>query len=494
MKRLFTLLLTLSLMVAAFPALAAGADIRADLPEDIHAFFSSSTFNGYTIHMEAVEVFEDTVGGSFAFAAATKGNQHTLYGFVKKDGKWQYWLKNTTVLLNTEKSYILANCKGQTDIDTEQIYKNDSLQIILLSDTGDYYVHSQIFSVNEYGQWHMKSIFSHLLAEKTVTNAWVEKDRIIYYREDLARNTTVWGVVETNLRYCSIAAFPPTVQAAREVLTNPPSIPGSSQLTAKAINFTGGQKFPVYSGPGSSYERAAGGKAMVSTNDWIQVFGEENGYILIQYDISADQMRFGYIEKNALPKGADIPQLTFDFDEAVITQNTYLTDDPLNSQTLIRSISAGQSDVKWLATMGNWVYAEVQGSGESLRGFIPAHAITRTPGRKTYTASYNNSEYTASVQADITYGTLINAQISVTAPASWNYDASADPITGYQLYANNVPVACQSSAAKLSLSSSWHTTFTLSGTLPQNTAILGLCPIRASGQNAAETIILSLNP
>ena len=58
--------------------------------------------------MEAVEVFEDTVGGSFAFAAATKGNQHTLYGFVKKDGKWQYWLKNTTVLLNTGKSSVLS--------------------------------------------------------------------------------------------------------------------------------------------------------------------------------------------------------------------------------------------------------------------------------------------------------------------------------------------------------------------------------------------------
>lgn len=493
MKRLFTLLLTLSLMLAAFPALAAGADIRAELPDDIRKFFSSSTFNGYTIHENAVEIFQDTVGGSFAFAIATKGKQHILYGFVWKNSKWQYWLKNEALLLPQPESYWLTNAKGTTDMETEYLF-SDSLCIIYCPSNVDYYLHTQVFEVNEYGQWHLKSINSDILDEDEDTVAWVEQNKIIYYNNGSVKGVTVWGVVETNLRYCSIAAFPPTVKAAREVLTTPPSIPGSSELTAQTINFTGGQKFPVYSGPGSSYERAAGGKAMVSTNDWIQVFGEENGYILIQYDISADQMRFGYIEKNALPKGADIPQLTFDFDEAVITQNTYLTDDPLNSQTLIRSISAGQSDVKWLATMGNWVYAEVQGSGESLRGFIPAHAITRTPGRKTYTASYNNGEYTASVQADITYGTQISAQITVTAPASWNYDASADPITGYQLYANNVPVACQSSAAKLSLSSSWHTTFTLSGTLPQNTAILGLCPIRASGQNAAETIILSLNP
>jgi len=493
MKRFCLILLTFSLMLTALPAYAAGADIRADLPEDIRTFFSSSTFNGYTIHEEAVEVFENTIGGSFAFAIATKGSQHTLYGFEWKSGKWQYWLKNSGVLPNTTKTCILANCKGQMDIDTEQVYQNDSLQIILLSDTEDYYVHSQIFSVNEYGQWHMKSIFSHLLAEKTITNAWVEKDRIIYYQEDLSRNTTVWGVVETNLRYCSIAAFPATVKAAREVLTTPPSVPGSSQLSPTLINFTGGQKYPVYSGPDAAYERAAGGKASVSTNDWIQVFGEENGYILIQYDITSDQMRFGYIDEKALPKNADIAPLSFDDDEAIVTQNTFLTDDPLKGQGYIRSLSAGQQGVTWLATMGNWVYVEVSGSGKAVRGFVPAHTVTRIPGRKTYTAAYSNEEYTANVTADVTNGTQLQAQIAVKAPASWYYDQDAAVITGYQLYANNVPVACQTTSAQLSLSSAWQTTFSLSGTLPAGTVILGLCPLRASGPIASETIILSLN-
>ena len=72
MKRLITLMLTLALMMTLTPALAAGADIRANLPDDIRNFFSTSTFRGYTIHEDAVEIFENTIGGSFAFAVATK--------------------------------------------------------------------------------------------------------------------------------------------------------------------------------------------------------------------------------------------------------------------------------------------------------------------------------------------------------------------------------------------------------------------------------------
>lgn len=495
MKRLCLILITLALILSAIPALAAGADIRADLPADIRAFFSSSAFNGYIIDELATEIFDNTIGGSFAFVAASKDNRHTLYGFEQKNGQWQYWLKNSAILPNADQTYILANCKGQMDIDTEKVYQTDSLQIILLSDTKDYYVHSHIFSVNEYGQWHMKSISSNLLAEKTATNAWVEKDRILYYQEELGKNTTVWGVVETNLRYCDIRAFPPTVKAARESLSTPPAIPGSSTLSAQNIKFTGGQKFPVYSGPGTKYERAAGGKASVSTNDWIQVFGKENDYILIQYDITADQMRFGYIEEKVLPRNTHVSTLEFDFDEAVITQSTFLTDDPLNSQTLVCSIQAGQNGIRWLASMGNWIYAEVQGNGKPIRGFIPAHAISRTPGRKTYSAVFDEGEYRASVSADVTYGTQLNAEITITAPASWYSDQKEKSITGYCLYANQMPVACQITSAQPALSGRWQTTFTLSGTLPQGTVLLGLCPIRAGSPVAGETIMISLaNP
>ena len=175
---------------------------------------------------------------------------------------------------------------------------------------------------------------------------------------------TVYGTVETNLRYFSLSAFPRTVKEARNKLTQAPAIP-AGELTAQKIKFTGGQKLPVYSGPGDEYERAANGKASVSTNDWIQVFGSEKGFILIQYAISASQMRFGWIDQTALPKNANVGPLSFAYEDAAITANTFLTDDPLNSQTRVRTLTAGQSGVKRLAAMGNWVYVEISATASN---------------------------------------------------------------------------------------------------------------------------------
>ena len=492
MKRLITLMLTLALMMTLTPALAAGADIRANLPDDIRNFFSTSTFRGYTIHEDAVEIFENTIGGSFAFAVATKGSSHILYGFEWKNNKWQYWLKNSALLLNSKDPYWLQNCKGTTDLPTQQTYTTDSLMIILCPQDLDYYTHVQVFTVNEYGQWHLKSVSSYLLSENDITDAWVEKDRIQYFDEESFKSTTVWGTVETNLRYCNIDAFPATVKEARQVLTSPPRIPGNSQLSATRVKFTGGQKFEVYTGPGSSYERAGNGKAIVSTNDWIQVFGHENGYILIQYDITADQMRFGYITDTALPANAQASPLAFDPADAEITANTFLTDDPLNSQTRIRSLYAGQQGVKWLATMGDWVYVEVGGSGKALRGFVPAYSISRILPAQSYSGSYANGIYTAEATVSLSSSNALQADIHVTAPATWYYQQSSDPITGYQLYANNMPVYAPSEAKLLSTSSAWNCTFSLSAVLPTGVSVIGLCPVRASGQKAKETIILSL--
>ena len=54
--------------------------------------------------------------------------------------------------------------------------------------------------------------------------------------------------------------------------------------------------------------RGAEGRARVSTNGWIQVFGSEGDWILVQYDITDTHNRIGYIEKDALPDGTVVPR------------------------------------------------------------------------------------------------------------------------------------------------------------------------------------------
>ncbi len=477
MKRMIALLMTMLLLVAAWPALSEGAEIQTELPEEIEAFFSAGSFSGYTINAHAAKAFENTVGGSYYFAVASKGASHTLYGFEKKNGAWQYWLKTSAVLPQSAGEYQLYNAKGMNDSLTGEIISADELCMVLILPGQDYYSHFASFRVDQYGQWRLNSVYSYLLEAGKYTEALVYSDHIAYYDENRLIGNA-WGVVETNLRYASMAAFPATYAAAKSVLSSPPDIPSGSQLFAAEIHFTGGQKFPVYSGPGTGYERAAGGKAMVSTNDWIQVFGRENGYILIQYDITSDQMRFGYIEESALPKSVSVSVLALDHEAAVITGDTYLTDDPLKSQTKIRAVSAGQQGVKWLAEMGNWVYVEITGSGSPVRGFVPAGKIQKSSQQNTYSGSFAFSDYTAEVHAQRDGSGNLTAVIQITASAQPLRGGYA--MTGYQLYANNLLLAA-SSAPQLLSGGGWQCVFSLGCALPENTGLIGFCPVYGTG-------------
>lgn len=490
MKRLCAVLLAFLLLCAALPAaLAQGADIRADwMPNEVKEFFSAAQFDGWTIGASASYLIENTVGGTFFFAVAQKEGHNVLYGFEQKNGHFHYWLRTDNAIPQGEGGFIVNYSAGQTQFASgAAVTFGEGMTIIFYRIDDEEQADTVLIAeVSKAGQFHLRAVlFNHAWDE-----AFVTPDSITYHLDEGHTVGTVYGVVETNLRYFSLSAFPRTIKEAREKLTNPPAIPAGN-LTAQRIKFTGGQKFPVYSGPGMEYERAAHGKASVSTNDWIQVFGSENGYILIQYDISSSQMRFGYIPQSALPKSASVSPLQLEWADATIASATFLTDDPLNSQSRTRSLSQGQS-VKWLAAMGNWVYVEVTGQGQPIRGFVPAGAVSKTAARQTYSASFQNAEYTAQAAVEVIYGSAANALVTVTGPDAW-FQTGADAITGYQMYANNVPVAALSTGEMKTAGGGWQCVFTIGASLPVQTAVLGLCPIHAlTGQKAEEMLVLSL--
>ena len=489
MKRILALLLSLALLTAALPALAEGAEIQCALPGEIRQFFSTGAFNGFVIGPGAFTALENTVGGSFAFAVAQKDGHNVLYGFEKQNGAWTYWLRTDNCLPQGKGGFQLFPISGKTDFasGTSMVF-GDAMHITFYRAGDEEQADTCLIAeVNKHGQWNIRAVFfNHAWDE-----AFLSADSITYWLNEGQTHGTAYGVVETNLRYFNLDAFPRSIKEAREKLSNPPSIP-SGTLHAERVKFTGGQKFPVYSGPGSEYERGAGGRASVSTNDWIQVFGSEKGYIMIQYDISSTQMRIGWIEQSALPKSASVSALRFEFQEATLTANTFLTDDPLNSQTRTRSLTAGQSGVYWLATMGNWVYVEITGSGQPIRGFVPASAVTRGASRRTLSSSYQNAEYTAQAIVEVVYGVSAEATVTVSGPSEWR-SQGADAITGYQLYANNTPLAALSTGRELAASSGWSCVYTISSAIPANTAVLGLCPVHArTGLHAEEMITFPL--
>lgn len=91
---------------------------------------------------------------------------------------------------------------------------------------------------------------------------------------------------------CFAAALADTASA--------PDIPQGT-LNAEVMPFTPGQTYAVYSAPDSRSIRGAKGRARVSTNGWIQVFGAEGDWLLVQYAITPEHCRIGYIDRNALP-------------------------------------------------------------------------------------------------------------------------------------------------------------------------------------------------
>lgn len=158
--------------------------------------------------------------------------------------------------------------------------------------------------------------------------------------------------------------------------SNVPVIPEGT-LSAEVISFTGNQTYAVYSAPTKKSIRGAKGKARVSTNGWIQVFGAEDDWILVQYDISDKQNRIGYIYINALPKDVTVPDLNLKRAAAVTNYAVEVTDDPLVSKTPLAKLPEN-SKVICLGTMGTWTYIEGKENDVLFRGFVPTECLSGT--------------------------------------------------------------------------------------------------------------------
>lgn len=94
---------------------------------------------------------------------------------------------------------------------------------------------------------------------------------------------------------------------------------------------------------------------------------------MIQYVITSDHMRIGWITADALPRNAKVYALAFTPIIAAAALQDNMTDDPLFSQESIATLPQG-TQVNWLATMGECAYIEIEGV-QPVRGFVPADAL-----------------------------------------------------------------------------------------------------------------------
>lgn len=143
--------------------------------------------------------------------------------------------------------------------------------------------------------------------------------------------------------------------------------------------FTPGEKFNVYTGPGSDYLRANDGKASVSTNGNVYVGGWADGWLMVMYETNAGSVRVGCVSPTHLRKErVNAPVLRFSRETLSCVVPATLTDDPVGNSGRLAQLQAGD-EVTYLSTFynqrGTWAYVETSLGGVPVRGFIPEEAL-----------------------------------------------------------------------------------------------------------------------
>lgn len=323
-----------------------------------------------------------TSKGDYGFALVHRKNERILVGYHKADGEMKYWLKNAgAVPQGKEEAWFDVGTAGWIDetdwignFTGRQVY-DDGLcfSVTQLDESGESYEKMVVYRW-ENGMFRLSSYHK---TEGSGIRVSDDKLDFIDWSNCVYRGA-VQGTVQRDIRYVSFNALPTWIDDAKAKLTVAPNLKDGA-FTAQKVKFTGGQKYPVYTGPGEDYVRSGNGKGLVSTNGWIEVYGQKDGYILIQYSIDSSHYRFGWIDRNALPEGTSVPAMDFAGISAdtlsEITQDTFLTDDPLFSQNKLCGLKAGQT-VSWLAVLNkDWAYVLVNVNGKMMCGFVRTDCI-----------------------------------------------------------------------------------------------------------------------
>ena len=446
-------LAALFLLCALFMACTALADGVNGVPAEIKAILAdSSRWAQWTV---TDYVCPD--GGQTAFVALHKDKTNELLCFSRKSGQWKLtWHQRDAVPQGSDA--------------LELIDRSESTYAGLSVGTGFSFrlaVPGEWESVYELRNdiWRLRAIV-HVDADgKSITERFVIKSNQVVYSGPRKKNDfKMDGVVQTDLRYFSYSSFTKDPDRLKNALSNPPTIPNGT-LKAQEISFTGGKRYSVYQGPGESYGQAGNEKAVVSTNDWIQVFGKENGWIMIQYDITRDHMRIGWIEESALPKSASVATFAWQGQSAWLSKDATLTDDPLYSKSAILTLPKG-AWVTELGTLGDWVYIE-SSTGDLVRGFVKKDVLNygRVLALEDFSGRQAEGMLTLMPDGRISFDMTVSM---ASAPLIF---LLKDEYTGYEI-------------GKVFLNPEGGYAF--DGTLPTNVTSMSFIPTNADGTQGAE--------
>ncbi len=368
MKRFLMFVLLLVAVLCACSI--AFATTNNTLPSEIESYFSV----GDSTILDYADLTGHGTDDCWFVMVRTKDGTNILYCFKLKENGWYVQFRTSDAVPQTKRGlHINVGEGGYEGPAATYPYNRPLLFIGQENEFGDHWDLCISFELQR-GKWLLRRIWSYIGYDHML----VKDGSITYYvdNENERIAGTVKGTVQRNLQYVSLSAIPKTLAEAKKKLTIAPDLPQSSELKVYPVTFTGKKKYDVYSAPDNSSIRGANGKARVSTNSWIQVFGTEGDWVLIQYSIDASHYRFGYITKKSLPKKSEVPELAFRYQSVYTINAINVTDDPLYSRDTIVTLPSG-AEVTLLATLGDDAYIEGY-AGKQFRGFVPLMSLSKS--------------------------------------------------------------------------------------------------------------------
>lgn len=363
------------MLLAGGCALAQDTDVPKDVLEYIQETYQRPQIEDYL----ALSGLPD---GDYGFALVRYQGIRVLLGLRWQGGMMEIWLDSMGAVPQTDRKAAFYHYPDGTEI--QYIWDDENAYA--------YVTRGFNFGVSIPDRWN-ETIESDVYYEWEGDTFHLRRYRNDFWDADVFGDTFYFwdignglrNVVDTNVRRnwriqdVSFDCLPKRADEISQRAEDPPEIPKTYEidaLSAQTYSFAPGKKYPVYNGPGKQYQRAGNGKASVSTNSWIQVFGEYDGWLLIQYALSDMRCRIGWITRDALPEDSFVEQLVFAADDVyTLDKPLTLTDDPLCSHTVLCEVPAGKS-VTGLKMMGYaWMYVCVEVDGEIWWGFLPKEML-----------------------------------------------------------------------------------------------------------------------
>ncbi len=201
-------------------------------------------------------------------------------------------------------------------------------------------------------------------------------------------NTVDWFVVDEGvptLTQLNLRLFPRTMEELGAIMELKSIVAPQCEIFGlsdgeEVPGDAGASTVPVYSAPSESSVRFAKGKASVNLRGPVKLYGlsRDEGWVLIEYEVSDRTSRFGYVKRSELPRSiAKMQTMIFSSIDmpVTITKDTYLTDDPNVSQYHQMTLKSGDG-VRLLGLQGAfYAYIETTLDGKTVRGFVPAACV-----------------------------------------------------------------------------------------------------------------------